>query len=53
MVGFHDTVQTIIFKDSSGKKEVIESGELYDFVETVNQDLMDKENLELKCILEE
>ena len=48
VVGFHDTVKTIIIKDSSGKKDVIESGELYDFVAKVNQNLMEDKEVKEK-----
>jgi hypothetical protein len=43
VVGFNDTVQTIVRKDSSGKKGIIKSGELFDFVEQVNTKLMEDE----------
>ena len=42
-VGFNDTVQTIIIKDSSGTDNIIKDGELYDFVDKVNKKLMNEE----------
>jgi hypothetical protein len=43
-IGFNDTVQTVILKESDGLGFEYESfGEFYDFVEKVNYDLMSKE----------
>ena len=40
-IGFGNTVQTIIKKDSSGVNNIIKYGAIYKFVEQVNLDLMD------------
>ena len=45
-IGFGDTVETIVLKKSSGKNGIITSGELYDFVQKVNADLMAQENMQ-------
>ena len=42
-VGFNDTVQTIIVKDSSGMDNIVKDGELYNFVNEVNIKLMEEE----------
>lgn len=44
-IGFGDTVETIVIKESSGTKDIITSGDLYEFVKKVNTDLMLLENL--------
>ena len=41
-VGFNDTVQTIIIKDSSGLNNIVKDGKLYDFVDKVNKELMEE-----------
>ena len=41
-VGFNDTVQTIIIKDSSGLNNIVKDGQLYDFVDKVNKELMEE-----------
>ncbi len=42
-IGIGDCVITIVKKDSSGIERCLRNGELYDFVEKVNRDLMDNE----------
>ena len=44
-IGFGDTVETIVIKESTGKKDIIMSGDLYEFVKKVNSDLMAQENI--------
>ncbi|MBU5317592.1 hypothetical protein KQI30_15175 [Clostridium bornimense] len=39
-IGFNDTIETIVIKNSSGKDKCITSGELYDYVSKVNKELM-------------
>ena len=41
-VGFNDTVQTIIIKDSSGLNNIVKDGQRYDFVDKVNKELMEE-----------
>lgn len=43
-IGFNDTIQTIVIKDSNGTDKCITCGELYDYVEEVNKNLMKSEN---------
>ena len=42
-IGFNNVVQTIIIKDSSGIENIVKNGELYDFVDSVNKELMEEE----------
>ena len=43
-IGLGDVVETIVVKDSSGVDKCIRSGELFDFVERVNKELMEAED---------
>ena len=43
-IGWNQLVETIVIKNCSGKSGITTSGEIYDFVETVNANLMLKEN---------
>lgn len=43
-IGIGECVVTIVKKESSGVDKCIRSGELYDYVENVNRDLMNKES---------
>ncbi len=42
-IGLGDVVETIVIKESSGVDKCIQNGELYDFVERVNRELMEAE----------
>lgn len=44
-IGLGGVVETIVIKDSSGVGKCIRGGELYNFVEKVNRDLMSSEKL--------
>ncbi len=44
-IGLGEVVTTIVCKDSSGIEKCVRSGEYYDFVEKINRELMDAENL--------
>lgn len=40
VIGLHDTIETIIKKESDGLSNIISGGEIYDFVSNVNSELM-------------
>lgn len=42
-IGFGNTIQTIVVKETNGEDKCIRSGEIYKFVEEVNKELMDLE----------
>ena len=42
-IGLHNAAETIVVKNSSGIAKCIRSGELYDFVDQVNKELMKAE----------
>mgnify|MGYP006268672059 CR=1 FL=1 len=43
VIGFNDTVETVIKKSSDGKGEsIMKEGELYEYVEKVNKELMEE-----------
>lgn len=44
-IGFNSIVETIVLKDSNGTDNVVKTGELYDFVDKTNKQLMESENL--------
>lgn len=44
-IGFGNTIETIVVKDSSGEDKCIKSGEIYEFVEEVNKKLMTIANI--------
>lgn len=44
-IGLGDLVETIVVKESSGVDKCIRSGELFDFVERVNRELMEAEEV--------
>lgn len=39
-IGFNNVVQTVVIKNSRGTDKIIRSGELYNFVDKVNKELM-------------
>lgn len=39
-IGFNNVVQTVVIKNSKGTNKAIKSGEIYDFVDKVNKELM-------------
>ncbi|MDB8804803.1 hypothetical protein [Romboutsia sp. 1001216sp1] len=39
-IGFNDVVQTVVIKDGKGTDKAIRNGELYNFVDKVNKELM-------------
>lgn len=39
-IGFNSVVQTVVIKDGKGIDKVIRSGEIYNFVDEVNKELM-------------
>ena len=44
-IGLKDFIITIVRKDSSGALKCIKEGEYFDFVEKVNRELMESENI--------
>ncbi len=42
-IGFNNTVETIVQKNSSGTDGITKTGELYDYVDKVNSELMSEE----------
>lgn len=42
-IGFNNTIQTIVIKNSYGKDKCVTSGELYNYVARVNKELMELE----------
>lgn len=42
-IGFNNTIQTIVIKESYGKDKCITSGALFDYVSSVNRELMESE----------
>ena len=45
VVGYNNTVQTIIIKDTNGMNDIVKNGDLYNYVDEVNRELMLEENI--------
>lgn len=45
-IGFNNVVQTVVIKNSKGTDKAIRRGEIYDFVDKVNKELMSQDIIE-------